>query len=93
MTDFKGPETPGNLVLNFVLYFWVPPYIGFWNENVQHTPEQKKYALQCVSHICYEQIKLDCVTNMLQCCVHDDEASSMQVMQLLLKLAMQIGNF
>jgi hypothetical protein len=82
-----------------VLFIEFLPYIGFWNENplyqnVQHTHEQRKYALQCVSHICYrQQIKLDCVTNMLQCSVHDDETSSVQVKQLLLKLAMQNQQF
>jgi hypothetical protein len=30
---------------------------------------------------------------MLQCSVRDDEASSAQVLQLLLKLAVQISNF
>lgn len=79
MPDFKGPETPGNQVLNFVVLFLeFLPYIGFCNENplyetVRHTHEQKKYTLQCVSHICCgQQIKLDCVTNMLQCCLHDN---------------------
>jgi hypothetical protein len=47
-----------------------------------------------VFHTCYGQhIKLDYVTNMLQCSVHDDETSSVHIMQLLLKLGMQNQQF
>jgi hypothetical protein len=65
---FEGNETLGSRVLNFMRIF--SPYIGFY-KMVLNDEELNKCTLQRASHVSYRnQVKLDCVNNMMQCTVH-----------------------
>ena len=49
-------------------------HVGFHHENslyqtALYTNEQK-CALRCDLHVCYRRIKLNCVTELMQCTVH-----------------------